>query len=174
MQTTVSVAMAPCSVTTWVMVPPLESIAVTAQSRTSRAPARRAAPAYPATTLSGVQCPSVGEYAAASSPSVLIRGESALASATSMSRLGTPSSFCRAMFFSNASTCSGSLQEEQVADLVQVDLLAEGGLERLERLQAARAELDVDGVGELGAHPAGGLAGGTGAELALLDQDDVR
>ncbi len=156
------------------MAPPLESIAVTAQLRTRRAPARRAAPAYPLTTLSGVQCPSVGEYAAASSPSVLIRGESALASATSMSRLGTPSSFCRAMFFSNASTCSGLLQEEQVADLVQVDLLVEGRLERLERVQAARPELDVDRVGELGAHTAGGLAGGTGAELALLDQDDVR
>ena len=105
---TVSVAMDPCSVRTWVMASPLEPISVTSQLRTRRAPARRAAPAYPATTLSGVQCPSVGEYAAASRPSVLIRGESALASETSMSRLGTPSSFCSAMFFSNASTCSGS------------------------------------------------------------------
>ena len=34
-------------------------------------------------------------------------------------------------------------------------------------------ELDVDRVGELGAHAAGGLAGRTRAELALLDQDDV-
>src|SRR6478735_9833385 len=88
-QMTVSVAMVPCSVTTSVTAPPLEVIAVTAQLRTSRAPARRPAAAYPATTLSGVQCPSLGEYAAASNPSVLTSGESAFASATSIIRLGT-------------------------------------------------------------------------------------
>ncbi len=107
-QMTVSVAIVPRSVTTSVTAPPLEVIAVTAQWRTSRAPARRAAAAYPATTLSGVQWPSLGEYAAASNPSVWISGESALASATSIIRLGTPISFCSATFCSNAATCSGS------------------------------------------------------------------
>jgi len=48
-----------------------------------------------------------GEQAGIKSATVLIKGESALASATSMSRLGTPISFCRATFLSNASTCSG-------------------------------------------------------------------
>ncbi len=106
--TTVSVAIDPRSVTTSVRLPPLEPIAVTVQPRTRRAPARRAARAYPATTLSGVQWPSVGEYAAASRPLVSMSGESAWASATSIIRLGTPSSFCNATFFSNAATCRGS------------------------------------------------------------------
>ena len=107
-QMTVSVAMVPRSVTTSVRLPPLEVIPVTAQRRTRHAPARRAAAAYPATTASGVQCPSLGEYAAASNPSVSIRGESAFASATSIIRLGTPISFWSATFCSKASTWPGS------------------------------------------------------------------
>ena len=120
-----------------------------------------------------MQCPSSGDQAAASRPSVSISGESRLASATSIIRLGTPSSFCSATFCSNAATCVGPVEQEQVADLVQVDLLAELLPEPLEGLEAAPAELDVDRVGELRPDAAGRLAGGPGAELALLDQDDV-
>ena len=82
-------------------------MSATVVPRSSRAPARRAAPAYPSTTDSGVQCPSVGEYAAASNPSVSMSGESRFASATSIIRLGTPSSFCSETLFSNSATCSG-------------------------------------------------------------------
>jgi hypothetical protein len=54
-----------------------------------------------------VQWPSVGEYAAASSPSTEISGDSRRASSTSIIRLGTPRSFWRATFASNADTASG-------------------------------------------------------------------
>ena len=67
----------------------------------------------------------------------------------------------------------GLLQEEQVAHLVQVDLLVERVLERLERPQAAQPELDVHRIGELRANATSSLAGGAGSELALLQQDDV-
>ena len=66
-----------------------------------------------------------------------------------------------------------AVEQEQVADLVQVDLLAELLAERLEGPQAAQAELDVDRVGELRAHPAGRLAGRPGPELVLLDEHHV-
>ena len=102
-----------------------------------------------------------------------ISGESRLASATSIIRLGTPSSFCSATFCSNAVDVLGLVEQEQVADLVQVDLLAELLLERLERPQAAQPELDVDRVGELRADAPGRLAGGPGPELVLLDQHHV-
>ena len=65
----------------------------------------------------------------------------------------------------------GLVEQEQVADLVQVDLLVELLLERLEGVQASKAQLDVDRVGELGAHPAGRFAGRPGPELVLLHQD---
>ena len=172
-QTTVSVAIVPLSVTTRVIAPPLESIAVTAQSRTIRAPARRAAPAYPLTTLSGVQCPSVGEYAAARSPSVLISGRERLRLRDVDEPAGNAQLVLQGDVLLERLDVLRLFQQEEVADLVQVDLLAERLLERLERSQAASPELDVDPVGELGAHATGGLAGGTGPELALLDQDDV-
>ena len=68
----------------------------------------------------------------------------------------------------------GIVEEEQVAHLVQVDLLPEVVCERLERPQAAPAELDVHGVGELRAHASRGLARRAGSELVLLQQDHVR
>jgi hypothetical protein len=68
----------------------------------------------------------------------------------------------------------GPVEQEQVADLVQVDLLVEGVVERLERPQAAQAQLDVHRIGELRANTPRRLAGGPGAELALLDEDDIR
>jgi hypothetical protein len=65
------------------------------------------------------------------------------------------------------------VEQEQVADLVQVDLLVELLLEVLEGLETPESELDVDPVGELGTHAAGGLAGRPGPELALLHEHDV-
>ena len=106
-QMTVSVLMVPRLVSTAVMVAPSVEMSVTGQPRSRRAPARRAPLAYPRTTDSGVQCPSFGDHAAASSPEVSMSGESRLASATSIIRLVTPSSFCSATFFSNASTWWG-------------------------------------------------------------------
>src|SRR4029450_4941624 len=67
----------------------------------------------------------------------------------------------------------GPAEQEQVADPAEVDLVARAGAEGGERLQAARAELDVEGVGELGPHPAGGLAGGAGGQLVALDQQHL-
>ena len=56
---------------------------------------------------------------------------------------------------------------------MQVDLLAQLLTELLERPEAAHPELDVDPVGELRAHPSGGLAGRPGPERGTLDEDDV-
>ncbi len=92
-QTTVEVRTVPRSVTTALTSPPSLRIPVTADPVTRRAPSRRAAVAYPSTTDSGVQYPSVGENAAAIRPSVLINGESRCASAGSTRRLGTPRAF---------------------------------------------------------------------------------
>ena len=67
----------------------------------------------------------------------------------------------------------GPVEQKQVAHPVQVDLLSELGREPLEGRQAAEAELDVDGVRELGPYSAGRLAGRPGPQLSLLDQDHV-
>ena len=106
-QTTVSVSILPPAVVTATTLPSRVSTPVAAQWAMSRAPCRRAAEAYPRTTDSGVQCPSVGLYVAATSPSVVMSGDRRLASATESIRLGTPSSFCSATFRSNACTWSG-------------------------------------------------------------------
>ena len=68
----------------------------------------------------------------------------------------------------------GLVEQEQVADLAQVDVLAELTLEGLERPQAPQPELDVDRVGELRAHSPGRPAGGAGPELVPLEQQHVR
>jgi hypothetical protein len=67
----------------------------------------------------------------------------------------------------------GIVEQEEVADLVEVDLLTESLRERLEGPQTALPELDVDGVGELRAYATGCLAGRAGGELCLLDENDV-
>ena len=67
----------------------------------------------------------------------------------------------------------GGGQEEQVADPVQVDLLTGAHAEPAEGLQAARTELDVDPVGELGTDAARGLAGRALAELVPFEQHDI-
>jgi hypothetical protein len=67
----------------------------------------------------------------------------------------------------------GPVEQEEVADLVEVDLLPELLPEGLERPQAAQAELDVHHVGELRPHATGRLARRPGTELVLLDQRHV-
>ena len=57
---------------------------------------------------------------------------------------------------------------------MKVDLLTGPNGELLEGIEAAKAEGDVDGIGELGAHAASGLAGGSAAEVALLEKHYVR
>jgi hypothetical protein len=56
---------------------------------------------------------------------------------------------------------------------VQVDLLSGALSEPGESLQAARAQLDVDLVGELRAHAARRLAGGAGSQLVAFEEHDV-
>ncbi len=56
---------------------------------------------------------------------------------------------------------------------MQVDHLPGAVREVLERVEAAHAEGDVDGVGELRSHAAGGLDGGAAAERAALEEQDV-
>ena len=153
--------------------PPLDSIAVTAQLRTMRAPARSRGSGVPADDALGGAVPvSRG----------VRRREESLGADQRRERLrlrdvdepaGNAQLVLQGDVLLERLDVLRLLQQEEVADLVQVDLLAERLLERLERSQAASPELDVDPVGELGAHATGGLAGGAGPELALLDQDDV-
>lgn len=112
-QTTVSVTIRPLLVTTAVMVSRQVSMPRTSQSRSTVAPRRRAPAAYPWTTDSGVQCPSSGEKAAASRPSVEISGESRRASAGSTIRLGTPRSFWSWTPASNWATSSGVVRRKR-------------------------------------------------------------
>ncbi len=64
-------------------------------------------------------------------------------------------------------------EQEEVAGLVQVDHLSGPVREVLERVEAAHAEGDVDGVGELRAHAAGRLHGGPAAQRPSLEEQDV-
>ena len=172
-QTTVSVAIVPWSVTTRVMAPPLDvdpgdgAVADDACARTSRGCG------VPADDALGGAVPVRRRVR---------RGEESVGADQRRERLGLrdvdepagdPQLVLQGDVLLERLDVLRLFQQEQVADLVQVDLLAERLLERLERAQAASPELDVDPVGELGANATGGLAGGAGPELALLDQDDV-
>jgi hypothetical protein len=64
-------------------------------------------------------------------------------------------------------------QEEQVADLVQVDLLTEQRGEIAEGLQTARSERDVHRIGELRPDAAGSLGRRARPQSASVHQDDV-
>jgi hypothetical protein len=65
------------------------------------------------------------------------------------------------------------VEKEQVADLVQVDLLVELFTEGLEGAQAALPELDVDPVRELCADTAGGLAGRAAAKGPAIEENHI-
>ena len=65
------------------------------------------------------------------------------------------------------------VEEEEVADLVQVDLLPEVAPEAFEGLEAVLAEPDVDLVGEARPHTTGGSAGRACAERSTLEQHDA-
>ncbi len=67
----------------------------------------------------------------------------------------------------------GARQEEQVARLLQPDVRARAVREVLVQLQAAVAEVDVRGVGELRAHSPDGLARAAGGELVGLQEQHV-
>ena len=67
----------------------------------------------------------------------------------------------------------GAVEEEEVADLLQVDLCTRPLREVLVRLDAAEPERDVQRIRELGSNTAGRPAGGAGRELRPLEQADV-
>ena len=102
---------------------------VTAQPRSRRAPARRAARGVSEHDGLRGAVAVVGRPRGGQQPVDVDQRRQPLGLGDSIIRLGTPSSFCRATFCSNASTWSGLVEQEQVADLVQVDLLAEVLLE---------------------------------------------
>ena len=64
-------------------------------------------------------------------------------------------------------------EQEQIAGLSQIDLLSWPDREVLERVKTALTQRDVDRIGELGPHASSGLAGGSAAEVAALEQQDV-
>jgi hypothetical protein len=121
-----------------------------------------------------VQWPSSGEKAAASSPSVVISGERRRASAGSSHAAGHAESVLEPHPGLERLDLLRCRQQEEVADAVQPDVLARLLAEAGERLQAARAQLDVELVGELRAHAARGPRGGPGGEFVALDQHHVR
>ncbi len=65
------------------------------------------------------------------------------------------------------------VEQEQVADPVQVDLCSGPLREALECFQAPEPDRDVEWVGELSPHPTGRLARRPGGELGALDQQCV-
>jgi hypothetical protein len=66
-----------------------------------------------------------------------------------------------------------AVEEEEVADLVDVDLVARALPEPRERLDAPQPERDVQRIRELSTKAAGGAARRSAGELALLDEADV-
>lgn len=64
-------------------------------------------------------------------------------------------------------------EEEQVADGVELDVGAGAVREVLVGAQAAFAQFDVEGIGELGADAADRLARAAAAEVVAFDDDDV-
>jgi hypothetical protein len=64
-------------------------------------------------------------------------------------------------------------EEEEVADAVEPEGAAGGGVQAVVRLQAAGGERDVQGVRELTAKAADRLAGRAAAQLGRVEQDDV-
>ena len=67
----------------------------------------------------------------------------------------------------------GAVEEEEVADLVEVDLGSGALAEACERLEAAKAEQDVQGVRELGSNASGGATRRARRELGALEQADL-
>src|SRR6185295_5848638 len=67
----------------------------------------------------------------------------------------------------------GSVEEEEVPDLVEVDLGAGPLREPRERLDAAQSDCDVERIRELGAKSTGGAARGSTCELVTLEQADI-
>ena len=68
----------------------------------------------------------------------------------------------------------GSVEEEEVPDLVEVDLAARPLGEPRERLDAPQPDRDVERIRELGAKAPGGAARGSARELIALEQADIR
>ena len=67
----------------------------------------------------------------------------------------------------------GVRDEEKVAGLVQVDLLAGPGGKVLESRQRAPAQFDVDRVGELRPHPAGAARRGSTRQITAFQQQHI-
>lgn len=67
-----------------------------------------------------------------------------------------------------------AVEQEEVADRVEPDVGTGPVWELLEGTQTAAAQLDVERIGELGAYAADRLARTAAAEVAALDDDDVR
>ncbi len=65
-----------------------------------------------------------------------------------------------------------AVEEEEVADLVEIDLGAGSFLEAGERFDAAQSERDVERVGELRAETSRRATGRTGGELVPLEEAD--
>ena len=94
------------------------------------------------------------------------------ASATEISRDGTPSVACSASAAGRACVLLG-VEEEEVAGLVVADLPADALLERCELGDRPERDPHVELVRELGANAAGRLARGARGERVSLEQDDV-
>src|SRR4029450_2854343 len=66
-----------------------------------------------------------------------------------------------------------AIEQEEIADLVEVDLGAGTFSEALERLESAQADRDVERIGELRANAACSTAGRPARELVALEEADV-
>ena len=106
-------------------------------------------------------------------PSSAASGHSSSTSSSATKRLGTPSSFWQGDARLERGDVLGSVEQEQVADLVEIDLGAGPLGEALEGLDAAQADRDVERVGELRAHASCRAARRAARELVALDEADV-
>ena len=142
-------------------------------AREDRGAVARAPAAYPCTTASGLAWPSSGQYVAARTPSSPAIGDSS----PHLVEIDEPARHAELVLQRDARLEARdvllAVEQEQVADLVEVDLRARALAEARERLDAAQADRDVERVGELRAEAARGAARRSARELVALEEADV-
>ena len=171
---TTGAATSPSEVRTPRTLPPATSMASHLDALHDAGPQLAARRAKPWVTSAGPAMPSWGPQTAATRSSTRRAGTMAWASLGLMTRTSTPRRRCSAMRVSKPRRSFVVRDEEEIADLLEAGIDAELLLEETRSTRRLSSEKRISvSVRELGADPAGGLAGGAAAHGLPLEDDDV-